>query len=133
MVAHTRGATRRAYSFQAPALDPSCDRGRPATTFSVDTLVTSVSLELSPLRQIPVRQPGSRLGYHVVSACKQTRHTHTLVLPSERGAAVSYDTCPHRLIYTSRFVRVIYSSCIVLIRPGTVTPLRRRGLRVHVR
>ena len=27
-----------------------------------------------------------------------------------------------RLIYTSRFVHVIYSSCIVLIRPGTVTP-----------
>ena len=38
-----------------------------------------------------------------------------------------------RLIYTSRFVRVIYSSCIVLIRPRTVTPLRRSGLRVHVR
>ena len=38
-----------------------------------------------------------------------------------------------RLIYTSRFVRVIYSSRIVLIRPGTVTPLRRSGLRVHVR
>ena len=26
-----------------------------------------------------------------------------------------------RLIYTSRFVHVIYSSCIVLIRPGTLT------------
>ena len=26
-----------------------------------------------------------------------------------------------RLIYTSRFVHVIHSSCIVLIRPGTVT------------
>ena len=38
-----------------------------------------------------------------------------------------------RLIYTSRFVHVIYSSCIVPIRHGTVTPLRRSGLRVHVR
>ena len=38
-----------------------------------------------------------------------------------------------RLIYTSRFVHVIYSSRIVLIKPGTVTPLRRGGLRAHVR
>ena len=38
-----------------------------------------------------------------------------------------------RLIYASRFVRVIYNSCIVLNRPGTVTPLRLSGLRVHVR
>ena len=41
-----------------------------------------------------------------------------------------------RLIYTSRFVHVNYSSRIVLMKPGTgtVTPsLRRSGLRVHVR
>ena len=89
MVAHARGATRRACSFQTPALDPSCDRGsRPATTFSVDTLVTSVSLELSPLRQIPVRQPGSRLRYHDVSACKQTCHTHTCFALGERGCRI---------------------------------------------
>ena len=30
-------------------------------------------------------------------------------------------------------MHVNYSSRIVLIRPGTVTPLRRSGLRVHVR
>ena len=56
-------------------------------------------------------------------------HVHTarsdLVLNKGRTTA--------RLIYTSPFVHVIYSSCIVLIRPGTVTPLRRSGLRVHVR
>ena len=41
MVVHARGATRRAYSLQIPALDPSCDNGsRPATTFPLDTLVT---------------------------------------------------------------------------------------------
>ena len=51
---------------------------------------------------------------HVHTACSQGRKTD-------------------RLIYTSRFVRVIYSSCIVLIKPGTVTHLHRRGLRVHVR
>ena len=41
MVVHARGATRGA--FQISALDPSCDRGNgPVTTFSLDTLVTSV-------------------------------------------------------------------------------------------
>ena len=43
MVVYARGATRRAYSLQVPALDPSCDRGsRPATTLPLDTLLTSV-------------------------------------------------------------------------------------------
>ena len=43
MAVYARDATRSAYSFQISALDPSCDRGgRPATTFSLDALVTSV-------------------------------------------------------------------------------------------
>ena len=43
MVVHARGATRSACSLQVPALDPSYDRSsRPATTFLLDTLVTSV-------------------------------------------------------------------------------------------
>ena len=43
MVVYARGATRHPYSHQVPALDPSCDCGsRPAATFPLDTLFTSV-------------------------------------------------------------------------------------------
>ena len=60
MVVHARGATRGA--FQVSALDPSCDRdNRPVTTFTLDTLVTQRSLELSPLHQIPVSYQSSRI------------------------------------------------------------------------
>ena len=73
---------------------------------------------------------------------------YTLVLRSERGAAGSYDTCPcvlwlrahkwrktDRLIYTFRFVRVTYSSRIVLIRPGyrdTVKKKKNSSLHDHL-
>ena len=45
-------------------------------------------LELSLLNQIPVRQQGSRLRYHVVSACKRTCHTHTGFALGERGCRI---------------------------------------------
>ena len=119
-------------SLQEPALDPSCDRS------------SRRSLELSPLHQIPVRQQGSRLQssvkqqsrlrYHVVSACKQACHTHTCfarreglqdrmtrVRTARSDCVLNKGRKTDRLIYTSRFVRVIYSSCIVLIGPSTVT------------
>ena len=91
---------------RAPAVvDPSCDRGsNPATTLSLDALVTSVPWSSHRSTRFPVRQRGSRLQSsvkqqsrlrcHVVSACKRACHAHTC-LRSERGAAGSYDTCPH--------------------------------------
>ena len=63
------------------------------------------------------------------------RDIHTRVLPSEKGCRIrvthvhTRSDCVHtredtvRLDYASRFVRVIYSSHIVLIKLGTVTPL----------
>ena len=73
------------------------------------------------------------------------RVIHTRVLRSEKGCKIcvthvlTRSDCVHtwddtvRLDYDSRFVRVIYSSHIVSIKLGTVTPLRRCGLAVHER
>ena len=67
---------------------------------------------------------------------------HALLLRSERGCSVTQhqvnarqSACTHEKedLTTSRFVRVIYSSHIVSIKLGTVTPLRRCGLQVNVR
>ena len=61
---------------------------------------------------------------------------------TERGCSVTQhqvsareSACTHEkeALTTSRFVRVIYSSHFVSIKLGTVTPLRRCGLRVHER
>ena len=73
------------------------------------------------------------------------RHIHSRVLRSEKGCRIrvthvhACSDCVYtrddtvRLDYASRFVRVIYSSHIVSIKLGTVTPLRRCGLAVHER
>ena len=71
--------------------------------------------------------------------------TYTRVLRSEKGCRIrvthvhACSDCVHtrndtdRLNNASRFVRVIYSSHIVSIKLGTVTPLRRCGLALHER
>ena len=73
------------------------------------------------------------------------RDLHTCVLRSEKGCRIhvthvlTRSDCVHtrdddvRLDYASQFVRVIYSSQIVSIKLGTVTPLRHCGLAVHER
>ena len=73
------------------------------------------------------------------------RDIHTRVLRSAKGCRIrvthvhTRSDCVHtrddtvRLNYAARFVRVVYSSHIVSIKLGTVTPLRRCGLAVHER
>ena len=80
MVVYTRGASRRAYSFQVSALDPSCDCGsRPATTFSLDTLVTSVPGALLTAPPDSHGQQGSRFQSSVK---QQSRLRYRDVQPS---------------------------------------------------
>ena len=62
------------------------------------------------------------------------RHIHACVLPSEKGCRIrvthvhACSDCAHtrsdtvRLDYASLFVRLIYSSHVVSIKLGTVTP-----------
>ena len=75
---------------------------------------------------------------------EETCHTHTCFSLGEglqyrvtyvhaRSDCVLTRNDTDRLIYASRFVRVIYSSHVVSIKLGTVTPLRRCGLQVHER
>ena len=145
MVVYTRDSTRGACSFQVSAIDPSCDRGnRPATTFCLDALVTSVpwSSHRSTRFRETIRVTGPVFREATITAplpcceCMQKDVPYTHLFCARREGLQDRMTHLHtarsdcvlnrgkktdRLIYTSRFASVIHSSCIVLIKPGTVT------------
>ena len=94
---------------------------------------------------VPLPNQPTTTSPDAVTTYEMGRDVHTRVLRSEKGCKIrvthvhTRSDCVHsrndtdRLNYAFRFVRVIYSSHIVSIKLGTMTPLRRCGLAVHER
>ena len=117
MVAHARGATRGA--FQVSALDPTCDRdNRPVTTL----LLTRFSLAFPGALTAP---PDSR---EILKFTNPVFREETITAPLPCCECMQTDVpythlfCARREGLQDRMTHVNYSSCIVLISPGTVTP-----------
>ena len=153
-----RGATRRtrlSHPQRLPTLDPNSTAAT-VRLLHIPSLLSGLTpaspgalrstLSLGGLRstrqqvRIPVfREAMTAPQPHCGCMRWDVTYTHTCFALGEGLHIHARSGCVHsrddtdRLTYASRFVRVIYSSLIVSVKLGTVTPLRRCGLAVHER